>query len=479
MQTKLKTYRRMPTARISPWKLIYLYMLLGLFTACTDFVEVELPKHQLSTEEIFNDPVTVEAALKGIYGKMRTSGFSSGSFSGLSTSMGLYTDELLLYAPNEQLEPFQNHSVLANNTVVKSKWDSAYNQIYTANAIIEGLEGAETLTMEDKAQYRGEALFIRGYLHLLLVAFFGDIPYIMTTDYTENTTVSRMSEVLVYTHLIADLELASELLSATDITTDGSRTRPYAAVAKAVLARAYLYNENWEDAEASATRVISEFGLLEPDLDKVFLKDATGTIWQLKPNNEGENTREGAYFIFNILPPKIALNETLFFAFESGGIQQNDQRRSKWIKAVSNANGTETWRHAYKYKERDNTGSSSVEYSILLRLAEQYLIRAEARAHLGDISGAQADLNAIRNRAGLGNTSASTLNELLDAILQERRVELFTEMGHRWFDLKRMGKAIEVLAPIKPGWRDTDILFPIPEYEISLNPNLLPQNEGY
>ena len=79
----------------------------------------------------------------------------------------------------------------------------------------------------------------------------------------------------------------------------------------------------------------------------------------------------------------------------------------------------------------------------------------------------------------MDDTTAVTLNELLHAILQERRVELFTEQGHRWFDLKRMGKAAEVLEAIKPNWKDTHILLPVPDKELTLNPNLLPQNEGY
>ncbi|MDO5969574.1 RagB/SusD family nutrient uptake outer membrane protein, partial [Flavivirga aquimarina] len=123
--------------------------------------------------------------------------------------------------------------------------------------------------------------------------------------------------------------------------------------------------------------------------------------------------------------------------------------------------------------------ANSEEYPVVFRLAEQYLIRAEARAELGKISEAQSDLNVIRNRAGLGNTTASTKEALRDAILDERQVELFTERGHRWFDLKRRGEAADVLAPLKPSWQDTDVLFPIPESELLLNPNLLPQNDGY
>jgi hypothetical protein len=274
---------------------------------------------------------------------------------------------------------------------------------------------------------------------------------------------------LVYQNIITDLEDAVELLPVTDISEN--KIRPNASAAAAVLARAYLYTQDWANAEAASTMVIDIFGALEPDLNNVFLKDATGTIWQFAPNFEGD-TADGSTFIFTS-SPNYTLTNHLMDAFEA-----NDLRRDLWVGEVANPNSTEPWYHAFKYKKR-LLGGTSDEYSVQLRLAEQYLIRAEARAYQGNIPGAQADLNRIRNRAGLGDTPANTLETLLDKILDERRVELFTEKGHRWFDLKRMGRAAEVLAPIKPGWRATDILLPIPEAELSLNPNLLPQNDGY
>lgn len=90
----------------------------------------------------------------------------------------------------------------------------------------------------------------------------------------------------------------------------------------------------------------------------------------------------------------------------------------------------------------------------------------------------QLYLNAIRNRAGLGNTSAGNMEEIIDAVLEERRKEFFTEYGHRFFDLKRTGKLNEVLG-VKPGWKSENRLLPIPESEINLNTNLQPQNPGY
>src|SRR5690606_25016061 len=99
--------------------------------------------------------------------------------------------------------------------------------------------------------------------------------------------------------------------------------------------------------------------------------------------------------------------------------------------------------------------------------------------HLNNLAESLLDLNEVRTRAGLQNSTASNLEELLMAISQERRVEFFAEWGHRWFDLKRTNLANDALANLKaPNWQSTDILYPIPHSQLLLNPNLT-QNEGY
>ncbi|HCO85286.1 MAG TPA: RagB/SusD family nutrient uptake outer membrane protein, partial [Arenibacter sp.] len=129
-----------------------------------------------------------------------------------------------------------------------------------------------------------------------------------------------------------------------------------------------------------------------------------------------------------------------------------------------------------------NSRNSASEYSMVLRLAEQYLIRAESRAMQGNISGAIADVDVLRSRAGLDliNDIEPEINKegLLNIISEERKLELFSEWGHRWFDLKRTGKASQVLMPLKPLWQETDVLFPIPQVELDKNQNLH-QNVGY
>ena len=121
----------------------------------------------------------------------------------------------------------------------------------------------------------------------------------------------------------------------------------------------------------------------------------------------------------------------------------------------------------------------SAENSVILRLSEIYLIRAEARLMQGNTGNAKEDLNIIRRRAGLIDNSSNIQSEIADAILKERRVELFLEYGNRWFDLKRTQRADAVLGAFKPGdWQSTDALYPIPLDEIRKAPQLT-QNQGY
>jgi hypothetical protein len=446
-------------------------LVLGFpLSSCSDFVEVDPPKNTLIAETVFKDPATVESALANLYYSMRERGMVSGSF-GLSTALGIYADELDYYGSNADQSQLYNHTLLPSNNLVLEWWSEAYHLIYGANDIIKGVEGSDELTKEEKSIYKGQALFVRAYMHSLLVSLYGDVPYITTTDYEDNNKVSRTDESEVYKKLIVDLEEAMVLMEAVGRVSE-ERIIPDHHVAKALLARIYLYMEDWEGSASMATELIDSF-TLESDLDRVFLKDSPETLWQLKPD-DGENTSVAPLLIIPSVPGQTyALTPTLLESFEDG-----DLRFEHWIDSISDTDGTMTFFYTHKYKA-DLNETESLEYSILFRLAEQFLIRAEARAHSGDILGAQQDLNAIRNRAGLPDTLANTVESLLDAIHRERQVELFTELGHRLFDLRRTGLADETLRTLKPNWRETDLLFPIPEDELEINPNLLPQNPGY
>lgn len=448
-------------------------ILLGTLTACDSFTEIDLPSSQLNAKDVFKDKATANAAMADIYTKIREQGLLSGTPLGLSCQLGLYTDELKYYGISGSIQAnFYTNSLLVSDNEILQLWSNSYNQIYAANAIIEGLAASDELEAKDKEQLTGEALFIRGVLHFYLCNVFGDIPYIRTTDYKQNSIVGRMPENEVYQLIKKDLLEASDLLAPQYSTPERIRVNKWAA--QALLARVCLYLKQWEEASDAASSVLNQSDLYpwSTDLNAVFLKGSTTTIWQLMPTTDGMNTHEAETFIFTQgPPPSLAIRQELLDAFTS-----DDLRKTSWLKAVTN--GIDTWYHAYKYKEAFNTGTST-EYSIILRTAEQYLIRAEARAHQGDLIGAKEDLNKTRNLAGLGNTTAVTATEIIAAVLQERRLEFFTELGHRFFDLKRTGQLDTVLMPVKPQWETTDRLLPIPESELLLNPNLAPQNGGY
>lgn len=440
-----------------------------LVTGCDGFTEVGLPASQLPAAAVFEDRTTANAAMTDIYSKIRDTGLLTGSLLGLSSQLGLYADELELYGGEVN---FYNNALLPTGNEVSELWNSSYNAIYAANAVIEGVENSVSLTTADKDQLKGEALFVRALLHFYLLNSFGDIPYIRTTDYEKNRTVHRMPENEVYALIKADLEQAIAVLPEDYISEE--RVRPNKWTAEALLARVNLYTATWDEASNAASAVLNQTGLYvwEEDLDKIFLKESTTTIWQLMPKVPGDNTQEAETFSFISGPPPLsALSNTLMEAFSPG-----DQRKVHWTTAVTD--GADVWHHASKYKAVGNTGSS-MEYSIVFRLAEQYLIRAEARAHQGDLIGAKEDLNKIRHTAGLSDTEATTVSAIIDAVIAERRLELFTEFGHRFFDLKRTGRLDAVLLPLKAGWNSTDRNFPIPESELLLNPNLAPQNAGY
>lgn len=259
---------------------------------------------------------------------------------------------------------------------------------------------------------------------------------------------------------------------------DRSRVNRFAAVA--LLARVNLYLENWEKAQQLSSEVISQsnsYQILE-DLNQVFLANSQEAIWQISPIGGGGRltyTNEGLIFIIDPIVPfftQFRLHKNLVTSYE-----EKDKRFTNWIGYFE---GSDSY-FAYKYKDGNSTDNIT-EYSMVLRLAEQYLIRAEAKLKQGDLSGAIADLDIIKNRAGVDLISQMnpgiSEEDLMDQILIERRKELFTEWGHRWLDLKRTNMATNILSDIKSNWQITDVLYPIPAEERSKNPNLS-QNSGY
>lgn len=452
-------------------RIIGILIIVVILSACERLVEVPAPSTQLIRETVFEDDLTATSSVSALYVQLTN---DAGGFNGISYLAGLSADELFVQQDDEPRQFYQNNLLSVNSTIT-SIWTAAYSNIYKANAVVEGLANSQKVSPEVKNQLMGEALFFRAFQHFYLVTLFGDVPYVTTTDYLKSGLARRLSVTKVYEQIILDLNDAKNRLSSDYSLFGGSRVRVNKWAAAAMLARVYLYTNNWSLSEAQADEVIgntSLFTLLpKTELSKVFLKNSLECIWQLIPPVPQLFTSEGSIFNRGSYDAATGvMTNELFNAFNS-----NDLRKTNWT-GTNTTNGI-TYHFPLKYKENANTGTG-VEYSMVLRLAEQYLIRAETRARQNKLSGAIADLNLIRGRAGLPATVAGSQDAIIDAVMNERRFELFNEWGHRWLDLKRTGRTVEVLSPIKPSLTASDLLYPIPYTELQLNPNLI-QNPNY
>ena len=441
-----------------------------VLNSCNQFVELDSPKTQIVDDKVFVNDAGARAAVSGIFSQMMAgSSFASGSSNSVTLITGLSADELNNNSTSQdQVALYNNNLSPVNNSAVSSNWNDMYAFVYDANAILEGIAGSEGVTTLVKNQVMGEARFIRAFSYFYLINLFGDVPLLTTTDYRVNRLASRAPMTEVYQQIETDLIEAQKLLLDDYSYSGGQKVEPNKWAATALLARTYLYEQKWADAEAQATAIIgSQKFSLAVDLNAAFLKNSNEAIWQLMPVQPGFNTTEGQLFVIASSPNRVSAATAVTSVFEIG-----DKRATAWIGSFTT--GGKTYKFAYKYKVRLRD-QPITEYYMIFRLAEQYLIRSEARAMLGNLTGSVDDINIIRARAGVTaiNSSGLTQQQILDAIDRERRCELFIEWGHRWFDLKRSGKIDAVLGPVKPGWQSTDALYPLPQTEITANPNLV------
>ena len=451
-------------------------------SSCKKFVQVSVPATALASTTVYQSNSSAAAVLTGIYSGMATDGVYAGGPSSIGYLCGNAADELMNYTKAGVSVNFYTNSYTPDVGVF---WSNLYKKIYVANAAIQGISNSKSLSQSIRNQLLGEALFIRAFLHFYATNLFGNVPLVTTTNYQTNNSLVCTPRGQVYQQIIEDLQDAKRLLNDNFLDPTGAETteriRPNKGAVNSLLARAYLYQKKWNSAELEASEVISNNPLYSLDtLNGVFLKNSVESIWELQSIKPGYNTADATNYILTSPPGtgtfSVAISPQLFGAFELG-----DYRASKWIGAYTKSG--QTYYFPYKYKQGVYSMTNPVtEYEVVFRLAEQYLIRAEARAEQGNLSDATKDLNLIRSRAGLANTIAVTQADILTAIYHERQVELFTEWGHRWFDLKRtdsVNSVMSIVTPQKGGiWAPYKSEFPIPLSEILLNGNLT-QNPGY
>lgn len=465
-----------------------------IFSGCKKFLDVKNPRDKVVADYAFGSDNSAIAVVTSIYYEMQR--LYAQGYSGISLECGAAADELGAIEGSGAYASY--HYQLGNGF-----WISIYRDVQRCNAAIEGLETSKSLSIAVKNQLYGETKFARAFLYFYLVNFFGDIPLITSTNYAENSKVSRSKKDLVYAQIVNDLNDAIELLNsnyvAADVTTNTSeKVRPNKATAQALLARVYLYMGDWQNAEKMSTLLIENPAYeISSDLDIVFKKNSKEAIWQLQPqtNRFGVpylNNVDARIFVLDETPDAdirpVWLSENLENAFESG-----DSRFEKWVGKTDfrDENGIRLLtQYFYPFKYKINKADQPQdEYIMVLRIAEQYLIRAESKINNGNVAGGIMDLNFLRSMRRMSPTTQINnplpalsvdlgLGEARLAVEHERRIELFTEWGHRWLDLKRTGRINQVMSTLNPAkhgqqdWENYKQFFATPAEDRRLNENL-------
>lgn len=467
---------------------ITLIVIFGI--SCKKFVSVPPPVATVTQDIVFSDSANASLALTGIYYSQIENSLGTAPNKGLSSYYALTgsvsADEFGLASVFFSIfgsPSFYQNNIPATDGANYNIWNNIYKYLYRTNVCIEEIEKSSNISSTAKSQFIGEAKVLRALFYFNLVNFYGDVPLVLSSDYQINATLPRTPVSLVYAQMVKDLEDAIPMLRDAYITPERARINRQAA--KFLLAKVHLYMKNWDKAENVATEVInSGIYSITNDLGMVFKKGSNETVWQIASFQGNESILGNTFIpINNTTKPAYVLSNDLLNSFES-----TDQRKISWIgKSTAVIGGVPTdFYYPFKYKLRGSgSATTSSEYNIVFRLTEMYLVRAEARLEQGKVtgvSGAEQDLNVVRNRAGLPNTTAATQADMRLALRNERRAELFTEGSNRWFDLKRWETVNTVMTGIAPSkgstWVATAQLFPIPLTELNSNPFLV-QNPGY
>lgn len=436
-----------------------LFLFLFIASSCEKFLDVE-PKNFVSDEQTIYDKISAEEAVRGIYSALGSSGYYATSFQSIGYLSG---DNIQWTGSQSQVQEFISHNIKSDNPTVNAAWIAIYQTINRANNVIAKVPAVEdaSFTEEHRKKLLGEAHFVRALAYFDLARSWGGVPIVTepTIKSSDNIGLSRATLEETYAQVLSDLDIAE-----TDLPATTDRFRATQKTVWALKARYYLYHKDWTNAEEYATKVIADaanYQLVQPYNGFIANRGTGESVFEIYYNGTTEtNTHAGQW-----LPQ--TLGGTRQWAPNEAFVSLANTEETGGNRNVLVAQDNQNRWYGYLYR------SVNASATYVIRIAELYLGRAEARAQQNDLDGALNDLNAVRKRAGLVDISPANQDDILLAIENESRIEFAFE-PHRWYDIVRTGRAGDL-------WNLTDVnkyLLPIPYNEILKN-KALTQNAGY
>lgn len=469
-------------------KYILSFSFILVLFACEEQLEIE-PEQSLSTSAAFSDENTAFASLIGVYGLAQ----GIDVFGSRTAVISEYqSDNVRFVGSFPTLQEINNFVTISTNTSVRAIWQFHYQAILAANAVIKNMPSVEDpgLTDAERAQYIGEAKFLRALFYFNLVNMFGQpynissgntpgVPLVLEPGILEGTSIlpPRNTVAEVYNQIEQDLTEALSALPDNYSSADQTRGRATKGAANGFLSRLNLYKADWAKTIQYADAVLSNSSLYALAADYTFWDgNTTEDVFSV----QNTTTDPSSWYLYYLPAARggrgdAPFSDDLLAAFD----KVNDRRFT-----TLTFNGTDAAGNPAVFPNKFPDGVGQDDNAPMMRTTELVLNKAEALVQNTKTVNQEAiDLiNRLLTRAGLPTVSAGDFadaNALLERILLERRKELCFE-GHRRMDLLRNGKPLRTTGTgagiSNPG--DPFVVLPIPQRDIDLGSSL-PQNPGY
>ena len=479
------------------YNLIAIALLGFSFSSCSDFLE-QNPQTDLSENDFYKTADDIASAVNGVYSSLQE-GDIYGNWYVFGEIPSDNTRNQLSGSVTTQNE-FDQFYIDTQNSMIANFWKAAYKVINRTNTVLGRIDGIEINT-ELANRYKLECKFIRALMYFNLVRVYGDVPLVLKEiSISESYDILREPKENVYNQIIADLKEAQDLPVSYSTAEDGRATQ---GAAKALLANVYMTLHKYAEAETILAEIINSgrYSLLENTPGSLNI-DGYKNVFSPVNHNSKEGIfeiqflkggyGEGSNYANNFAPENSGTNVVavggtggnnipemdIYNAYEEGDLRRDfsmslgyydNRKNNEWVES----------RYVCKFMDVPYQNNDASNNYPVIRYADVILMYAEALNQNGKTAEACKYLNMTRRRGfGYQTTETSpvdlqTTDKAQFALMveQERRVELAFE-NHRWFDLIRTGRAVEVMRSKGFSLNETNLICPIPQKQIDVNPKL-------